>query len=58
MRTLLPTLECELLAAREAIEDVSLEIAHKRWRLGRKGEDNGVLLLVAAKDRKYRIETL
>ena len=40
----------------EAIGDVSLEIAHERWRLGRKGKDNGVLLLVAAGDRKYRIE--
>lgn len=39
-----------------AIEDLSLEIAHDRWRLGQKGRDNGVLFLIALADRKYRIE--
>jgi len=28
----------------------------ERWKLGRKGKDNGVLIVVAVKDRKYRIE--
>ncbi|MFO7557046.1 MAG: TPM domain-containing protein [Desulfobacterales bacterium] len=40
----------------ESIEDFSLRIAHDKWKLGQKGKDNGVLLLIALKDRKYRIE--
>lgn len=28
----------------------------ERWRLGQKGKDNGVLLAVAVKDKKYRFE--
>lgn len=42
--------------AGESIESFALEVAHDKWKLGRKGKDNGLLLLVAAKDRKYRIE--
>ena len=38
------------------IEDFSLTIAHDKWKLGQKGKDNGVLLVVAVNDRKYRIE--
>ncbi|MGW8273315.1 MAG: TPM domain-containing protein, partial [Thermodesulfovibrionales bacterium] len=30
----------------EPIERASLDIAHTRWSLGKKGKDNGVLLLV------------
>jgi uncharacterized protein len=40
----------------ESIEDFSIRIAHDKWKLGQKGKDNGVLFLVAFKDRKYRIE--
>lgn len=40
----------------ESIEDVSLSIAHDRWKLGQKGRDNGALLLVSLNDRKYRFE--
>lgn len=40
----------------QPIEDLSITIAHDKWKLGQKGKDNGVLLLVALKDRKYRIE--
>lgn len=40
----------------ESPEDVSIEIAHNRWKLGQKGKDNGVLLLVALQDKKYRFE--
>jgi len=40
----------------EAIENFSIRIAHEKWRLGQKGKDNGVLLLVAVQDREYRIE--
>lgn len=29
----------------------------ERWKLGQKGKDNGVLVVVAVQDRKYRIET-
>jgi len=40
----------------ESIEDLSIRIAHDKWKLGQKGKDNGVLLLIALKDGKYRIE--
>lgn len=41
----------------ESIEDLSIEIAHNKWKLGQKDKDNGVLLLVAFQDKKYRFET-
>jgi uncharacterized protein len=40
----------------QAIEEFSLAIAHDRWKLGQKGKDNGVLLVVALNEKKYRIE--
>ncbi len=40
----------------QSIEDFALTVAHDKWKLGQKGKDNGVLLVVAVKDRKYRIE--
>jgi len=40
----------------QAIEDFSITIAHDQWKLGQKGKDNGVLVLVALNDKKYRIE--
>ena len=40
----------------QTIEEFSLSIAHDRWKLGQKGKDNGVLLVVAVNARKYRIE--
>ena len=40
----------------ESLEDLSISVAHDRWKLGQKGKDNGVLLLVAVSDRKYRFE--
>jgi len=40
----------------ESIEDLSITVAHDKWKLGQKGKDNGVLLLVSPSDRKYRIE--
>ncbi len=39
----------------EPIEEFSHQTAVK-WRIGQKGKDNGVLLTVAVKDHKYRIE--
>ncbi len=39
----------------ESIEDVSMRVA-ETWKLGRKGKDDGVLLLVARRERKMRIE--
>jgi len=39
----------------EPIEDYSIRVA-ETWKLGQKGKDNGVLLLVAKQDRKMRIE--
>ncbi|MDY6844180.1 MAG: TPM domain-containing protein [Thermodesulfobacteriota bacterium] len=40
----------------ESIEDVSLKVAHDTWKLGQKGKDNGVLLMVSVMDKQYRIE--
>ena len=40
----------------ESIEDLSIRIANDKWKLGQKGKDNGVLLLVSIQDRKYRFE--
>ncbi|WP_148715903.1 TPM domain-containing protein [Chitinolyticbacter meiyuanensis] len=39
----------------ESIEQYAIRVV-ERWRLGRKGVDDGVLLLVAKDDRKVRIE--
>ena len=39
----------------EAIEDFSMRVA-EAWKLGTKGRDDGVLVVVAVKDRKVRIE--
>ncbi len=39
----------------EPIENFSHQTA-VQWRIGQKGKDNGVLLTVAVKDHKYRIE--
>lgn len=40
----------------EPIDEFSINVAHNKWKLGQKGKDNGVLLVVALKDRKYRFE--
>ena len=39
----------------EDIEGFSLRTAEK-WKLGQKGKDNGLLIVVAVKDKKYRLE--
>ncbi len=39
----------------EPLEDYSMKVA-QTWKLGQKGKDNGVLLLIAKSDRKLRIE--
>ncbi|MBA4418180.1 MAG: methanol dehydrogenase [Syntrophus sp. (in: bacteria)] len=39
----------------ESLEDYSIKVAEK-WKTGQKGKDNGILLFVANKDRKIRIE--
>jgi uncharacterized protein len=46
---IIPSLEGEVL------EEYSLKVA-STWKLGQKGKDNGVLLLIAKNDRKLRIE--
>ena len=38
-----------------SIEDYGIGLARK-WGIGQKGKDNGVLLIVAPNDRKVRIE--
>ena len=40
----------------EAIEDVAYRTA-RAWKVGQKGKDNGVLLVIAPVERKIRIET-
>jgi uncharacterized protein len=37
------------------LEDFSLQVAEK-WKLGQKGKDNGLLILFAMQERKYRFE--
>jgi uncharacterized protein len=39
----------------ESIEEFAFNTKEK-WRLGQKGKDNGVLIVVAVDDRKYRLE--
>jgi len=39
----------------EPIESYALRVAEK-WKIGRKGQDNGALFLIAKNDRKMRIE--
>lgn len=37
------------------IEEFSIKLAEK-WKLGQKGKDNGLLFVIAVKDREYRFE--
>ena len=46
---LIPTL------AGDNLEDYSIRLAEK-WKIGQKGKDNGVILLIVKQDRKIRIE--
>lgn len=39
----------------DSIEEFSMRVA-EQWKIGQKGKDNGVILLVALRDRKSRIE--
>jgi uncharacterized protein len=39
----------------DPVEDYSMRVV-ETWKLGKKGKDNGVLLLIAEQDRKMRIE--
>lgn len=39
----------------DSLEDFSIRVAES-WKIGRKGFDNGAILIIAAKDRKLRIE--
>lgn len=39
----------------ESLEDYSIDLA-REWGVGTRGEDNGVLLLIAMEDRRIRIE--
>ncbi len=39
-----------------SLEEFSISVAHDKWKLGQKGKDNGVLILVVPNDRKYRFE--
>ena len=39
----------------ESIEEYAVKV-FENWKLGQKGKDNGVLMIVAPQDRKMRIE--
>lgn len=39
----------------ESLEDYSIRLAEK-WKIGRKGKDNGVILVIFKQERKLRIE--
>lgn len=39
----------------EPIEDYSIRVA-EAWKIGQKGRDNGIILLVAAREKRIRIE--
>src|SRR5262249_20887375 len=39
----------------DALEDFSIHVA-EQWKLGRKGKDDGLILLIVRDDRKMRIE--
>jgi len=39
----------------QSIEEFAIN-TKEQWKLGQKGKDNGILLVVAVQDRKYRIE--
>ena len=45
-----------LMTQPETIENYAVKL-FKKWGIGQKGKDNGVLFLVAAKDHRVRIET-
>lgn len=38
------------------IEDYAIRLAHDQWKLGQADKDNGLLFVLALKDRKYRFE--
>ena len=40
----------------QSLEDLSITVAHDKWKLGQRGKDNGVLMLIALAEKKYRIE--
>ncbi len=40
----------------ESLEEFSITAANDKWKLGQKGKDNGLLLLVSLEDKKYRFE--
>jgi uncharacterized protein len=39
----------------KTIEDYAIDVG-RRWKIGRAAEDNGVLLVIAPKERKWRVE--
>ncbi|MBN2131359.1 MAG: TPM domain-containing protein [Sedimentisphaerales bacterium] len=38
------------------IEQFAIELAHTKWKLGQEGRDNGMLFVLALKDRRWRFE--
>jgi uncharacterized protein len=48
---IIPSLEGEIL------EELAIRVAQKEWKLGQENKDNGVLFLIAIKERQVRIES-
>jgi uncharacterized protein len=40
----------------ESLEEFSISTANDKWKLGQKGKDNGVLIVISVQDKKYRFE--
>ena len=40
----------------ESLEDFSISTAHDKWKIGQKNKDNGVLIVIALQDKRYRFE--
>lgn len=40
----------------ESLEEFSISTAHDKWKIGQKGRDNGVLIVIVLQDKKYRFE--
>jgi uncharacterized protein len=40
----------------QSLEDFSISTANDKWKIGQKGKDNGVLIVISLRDKKYRFE--
>jgi uncharacterized protein len=40
----------------ESLENFSISTANDKWKIGQKGKDNGVLIVISLQDKRYRFE--